>query len=82
MLEYMLKYTTCILNLHGEFILCVNERFYKFPPFIRCAAAAFSYPPPPTALTEHSRDLKFGTIGPQGKSFGLTGAIFATSTLG
>ena len=53
---------------------------YKFPPFIRCAAG-FSYPPPPTAQTEHSRDFKFGMRGPQGKLFGLIGAIFDTIPL-
>ena len=38
-------------------------------------------PPPPTAQTEHSRELKFGMKGPQAKLSGMTKAILVMSPL-
>ena len=56
---------------------------YKFLPNKKCSTG-FSYLPPPplTAQTEHSRDLKFGMEGPQGKLFGIIGEIFDASPQG
>ena len=56
----------------------MNEGLYKFLPNRRCSTA-FSYPPPPPSLvaqTELSSDLKSVMEGPQGKLFGIFGAIF------
>ena len=39
---------------------------YRFPPNIKCADELSNHPAPPTAQTEHARDLKFCMIVSRG----------------
>ena len=44
-------------------------------------SSGFFFATPPTAQTEHSREVKFGMKGPQAKLSGMTKKIFAMSPL-
>ena len=58
-----------------------KRKILPVPSIYKMCSSFFIPTPPPKALTEHSRDLKFGMRGPQGKLFGLNRAIFATTSL-